>query len=215
VKAKTKRRAKRRRAKAREPEESTYNRTELARAYEVSLQTIDSWTRRGCPHERRDGGYVFRLSEVAPWRARQLSEGSKRNPTGWRPIPEGAHEWLGAMTIPQNYLLPWLVDRVDPGPDTELVVGVEEYRREACGDDGGELLFRIMYGLPTLPPAPGQSKGARISLPHANAWLLMLSGFIESIGGDGSAKRIGHEAHRLRGFPTHYPDDTEPAEVAP
>jgi hypothetical protein len=154
----------------RTPKSRTFNRTQLASKYGVSLQTIDSWTRRGCPYERREGGgYVFKLDQVRIWRARAL-------------------------------MLPWSwLDRVPPGPDTELVVGVDEYMRESK-IDGDELLVRLAFGLPTLPPAPGK-KGARISLPHARAWLLMFSGFVESVGGDGYAKDIAHEAQRLRGFP--------------
>ncbi len=183
----------------------TLNRTELARAYGVSLPTVDSWTRRGCPNRRRrDGGYEFALAAVSVWRAAALADDSQangpRNRGGRRPIPHEARGFLDGLLIGSNHMLPWLVDRVEPGPDCEHVVGVEEYKRGA-GIDGDELLMRLAFGLPTLPPAPGETVGARISLPHASAWLTLFAGFVESLGGDGMAKRIAHEAQRLRGFP--------------
>jgi hypothetical protein len=185
----------------------TYNRGQLAKKYRVSVQTVDAWMRRGCPHVQRSKGrreHVFELNEVARWRAQQLAEDSQRRGYangGRRPIPDAAREWLDTIAIGQELLLPWLVDKCETPPHVaELVVPADEYRRES-GIDGDEMLYRVLYGLPTLPPAPGTKHGARISLPHARAWLLMFSGFIESIGGDGMAKRIACEAHRLRGFP--------------
>jgi hypothetical protein len=192
----------------------TYNRSELAKKYGVSVQTVDAWTRRGCPHRQRKSGrrdYVFELWEVAKWRAAQLAEDSQRrgySNGGHRPIPDAAREWLDNIAIGQELLLPWLVDKCDTPPHVaELIVTFDEYRRES-GLDGEELLLRVVYGLPTLPPAPGdKKKRGRISLPHARAWLLLISGFVESIGGDGMAKRIACEAHRLRGYPVGDSDD--------
>ena len=112
--------------------------------------------------------------------------------------------------IPYCHALPWTIDKpefaqVEHGPERdavlELIVSVDEYMRES-GIDGEEMLFRLTYGLPTMPPAPGEKDGRpRISLPHARAWLFMFSGVVESLGGNGLAKRIAHEAQRLRGYP--------------
>lgn len=48
------------------------NRTELAAFYEVSLPTIDNWTRNGCPYVRKGRNYDFDPAVVGKWlRARR------------------------------------------------------------------------------------------------------------------------------------------------
>ncbi len=93
--------------------ELTYNRSDLAREYGVSLVTVDNWVRRGCPHERRRNGrsdYLFRLHEVAQWRARQLAEDSQRRGKGRFLIPDAAAEWLTSLMMGFAQPFWWNVD---------------------------------------------------------------------------------------------------------
>lgn len=47
------------------------NRAELAALFEVSLPTVDSWVRKGCPVVERGGRgreWQFHVSEISNWR---------------------------------------------------------------------------------------------------------------------------------------------------
>ncbi len=174
----------------------TFNRSGLAKAYDVSPPAIDGWVRRGIPHRRRrDGEYVFRLDDVREWRARQLSEDSRSRYSGGsgrRPIPEDASKIVGGLMLAEDHIIPWKHDQVVRYPDYAKHAGIDEE----------ELFTLLLYGLPTLPPAPGE-KLCRVSIPHADRWRTMFAIFVEGLGGDGYSKRLGAEAQRLRGLPTY------------
>lgn len=173
------------------------NRSELARRYNVSLPTVDSWVRRGCPHVRTGaGGYQFDLEAVATWRAQRLVEDSRRREGGDerrprpRPVAPEAKQILEGLILPRDQIMPWL---------HENVVTFPEYARHAELSEG-ELFTLMLYGLPLLPPARGE-KLARVSIPHADRWRALFAAWVEGLGGDGYSANLGAEAQRLRGLP--------------
>ena len=60
----------------------TLNRSDLAAAHGVSLPTVDTWVRAGCPCEREGGkgsAYSFNSKEVIDWRLAQAREGKRKD----------------------------------------------------------------------------------------------------------------------------------------
>ena len=56
------------------------SKVDLAAAFEVSLPTIDSWLRKGCPYTRKGGHgrpWEFRLSDVIKWREKAAGESAQ------------------------------------------------------------------------------------------------------------------------------------------
>jgi|GEM_PF-4381900 len=52
--------------------------TALAEHFGVSRTTIDSWVRRGCPHEEVDGRFIFNSEAVEAWRRQRDQRGPVR-----------------------------------------------------------------------------------------------------------------------------------------
>src|SRR3990167_9360856 len=51
------------------------NKSQLAEAFSVSINTIDSWVRKGCPYSgkgRNGKSYSFDIKKVLEWRTYQL-----------------------------------------------------------------------------------------------------------------------------------------------
>jgi hypothetical protein len=94
------------------------------------------------------------------------------------------------MLLSMDTLIPWIEGDV---------VDFDKYA-ERAGLDPDEVSSLLLYGLPTLPPAPGEEV-MRVSVPHADRWRAMFAVWMEGLGGDGYSKRLGREAHRLRGLP--------------
>lgn len=47
------------------------NRSQISKALNISLPTVDIWVRNGCPHERKGKKYIFSLPEVYKWKKLQ------------------------------------------------------------------------------------------------------------------------------------------------
>lgn len=50
------------------------NRSALAREMQVSLPTIDAWTRRGCPFSKKGRSIIFDLDKVKAWLLRNQDD---------------------------------------------------------------------------------------------------------------------------------------------
>lgn len=172
----------------------TVTKAGLARLYGVSVNSVDAWVRRGCPHERRKRAYAFDTAKVAAWRERRARDGGAppAAPGRRRVHPEGVR-WLKSLALSQDHLLPWMHDAIVPIDEYSKMVGLDHAE--------GELLTWLVYGFPILAPAEGEEV-ARVSVPHAERWRFLFAGFVEMIGGDGNTLELGSEANRLRGLST-------------
>ena len=56
------------------------NRSALAKTFNVSLQTVDRWVARGCPHKRTGKGYVFDIEQVKAWQKKYQRSLQKEDP---------------------------------------------------------------------------------------------------------------------------------------
>ena len=94
------------------------------------------------------------------------------------------------------------------------VVPLDEYERSLGLDpEEGEIIDLISYGLPLLPPGPGETL-ARVSRPHTDLWRAMFTLVIGLCGGNVDALHLGREARRIRGLPLEpeaEPEEGEPA----
>lgn len=81
--------------------ENLLNRADLAQAFDVSLPTIDSWIRKGCPYRQRGSNgkaWQFSLPEVARWRE-MMARQSEQDWRGGHVKPPSAAEGPELMTL--------------------------------------------------------------------------------------------------------------------
>lgn len=100
-------------------------------------------------------------------------------------------EFLDALAISREELLDLMNGRAS--------MPVKEYRREHELDED-EWSLQVFHGLPLLPPE-ASGEGARVLVPYAERWRLLVGCLIGSLGGDAMTPRPGTELARLRGFP--------------
>jgi hypothetical protein len=88
----------------------TLNRSKLAEIFRVSLQTVDTWVRRGCPHRKNGKNYEFSLNEVIRWRDR------RRGYHGDGELPEGfsGNLYRDLQWVYIDHFFVWLINQSAP-----------------------------------------------------------------------------------------------------
>jgi predicted DNA-binding transcriptional regulator AlpA len=135
--------------------------------------------------------YIERLQASAAGRQKR-----ERPHHGNEDRRETARDVLKGFALPRDFLVPWLVP-----PDRLL--SVPEYE-ERAGLERGAIIDLMIYGLPLVPPAPGEQV-ARVSWEHAERHRFLLGALLHKLGGpeliepEGGLARLAPELHRLRG----------------
>jgi phage terminase Nu1 subunit (DNA packaging protein) len=113
------------------------NKALLAAWFGVSVPTVDSWLRRGCPYSQRgDKGnpWVFDLMEVARWRFGHVATpGDDRSPEDLS--PKERKDWYEGEKV-----------RVGLEVEKGNLITLDEYRTEMA-----RILKRVATTLETLP----------------------------------------------------------------
>jgi hypothetical protein len=188
------------------------NRAGLADALGVSLPSVDRYVRDGMPVERNGRKGVESSFDVAAcirWlrqrdAARTLPPPINGRPRESRSSRQDRREVLRSLWVPKECLIPWKHPSIEPLDVWERHVGI---------DGTGESFDLMWLGMPYFPPTDG-SPLARISLPHAYTFRVLLGLLVSYCGGNGGSRFRGREMRRLCGLPLADDDEDDAPRVS-
>lgn len=104
---------------------------QIARLFDKDVRTTRRWVKAGAPHRKKEGRTLFLLSELIPWRERQLAMEQSSSPDEARERARKLRAEAGMAELRHRQMLGELVPAKDVEQTWELVLGVVRSRIDA------------------------------------------------------------------------------------